>query len=568
MSDLRDLLKNIWHKLFSEKSSKLKDSVSSTEFFPKIGQTEKQAPPRLSYCTAIQPTAKAGDYASDMQYSLRQQVTDSNPDLRTNIANESLAKASSPDAFTPTASVTTQELDKLKLPRFVALTRVSEFKKPDFWVARGKFSQLSSHASGLRHDIFIGLDFGTAFTKAAVQILDNIYPVDWSGVANLNETFLLPTGYSETASKECFLGRHPQASASDLHDNLKSAFITQKVTDDALAKACVFIALVLQYIRAWVYKHHGLKLGTSSIGWYLNIGIPSDVLDKDKHAKYYQKLADIAWELSLLPQTEITYKKSLDFQVLSIQHQADLFNVSPVPELVAQLAGYTQSSRRQNGLHTLVDIGGGTVDMVTFNVHQANGDDVFPFFVSRVKPFGSYAMLAHRFSCISNIPKQISSIFLDLHDALNSITFAKLSGTTVDYINDIDKHFFHQFEQEFKSVLLLTRQKRNPLSTRWREGVRTFVTGGGASIPGYADSVSSGYRSLQHPLIDIVLPPHPKLAAFDQDPSKYNRISVACGLAVDELSLGAIRPESEVDDFRLPLASTLQRLDRDDLYPK
>jgi hypothetical protein len=97
----------------------------------------------------------------------------------------------------------------------------------------------------------------------------------------LKEKYLLPTEYSETLNFECFLGQHPNSSPKGLHANLKRAFITNNISAGSIAKAGVFLALVLQYVRAWVYYHHAEKLGAGSIGWYLNIGIPSDVLDKD-----------------------------------------------------------------------------------------------------------------------------------------------------------------------------------------------------------------------------------------------------------------------------------------------
>lgn len=472
-----------------------------------------------------------------------------------------------PVASTPVAAV---KFGQLILPTFTSLTRTSEFKQPDAWVARGANSQPSSSAGRLRSDIYIGLDFGTAFTKAAVQILDNIYPVDWSGVSETKEKYLLPTEYSEIENNLCFLGQHPNSPLEGLHANLKRSFITQRVSDVSLAKASVYIALVLQYIRGWIYKNHEAKLGSNSIGWHLNIGIPSDVLDQDKHAKQYKKLATIGWELSLLKQSEIKYETAFQLLTEDIPHRQDVRAITPVPELVAQLAGYSQSSRRQNGLHTLVDIGGGTVDMVTFNVHQAEGDDVFPFFVANVKPLGSFALLENR---LLNLANQHSQVSLDLQELLNAKAFANFYGLTTDSVLDIDKKFFRFFQSEFETVLSITHRKRYPSSPNWRNGIRTFIAGGGAFIPGYTESVTASRRPSNCPLQILQLPPHPKLADFDQKSDSYGRISVACGLAVDDFSLGTIRPASEVEDAG-QLISTVnglparERVDRDELYPK
>ena len=464
----------------------------------------------------------------------------------------------------------TVQAGQLALPSFTALTRTSEFKTPDTWVSRGVSSQMTPLASGLRREIYIGLDFGTAYTKVAVQFLDNIYPVDWNGVANLQGQYLLPTEYSEAPNLECFLGQHPDSSPQQLHANLKRAFITNSVSENSIAKASVFLALVLQYVRAWIYHHHAAKLGFAPIGWYLNIGIPSDVLDKDKHAQHYTRLAEIAWVLSLMPQAEVTFDRASELLSKPINRNADLREIAPIPELVAQLAGYSKSASKQKGLHALVDIGGGTVDMVTFNVHEANGDDVFPFFVANVKALGSYALLAYRFQELST---QGSDFGSDVQNILTAENFSRFSGATLRSVQEVDKKFFRNFQIEFESMLRTTHKRRYPSSPHWVTGIRTFISGGGALIPGYPEAIETSHRPQKCPLFTMDLPPHPKVVNIEQHRANYSRISVACGLTFDSDSLGTIRPASEVDDAT-PLISTVnglpvrERPDRDELYPK
>lgn len=519
-------------------------------------------------------------HPSKLSIFLRSSINNANTSIETSIHKESDIKVnpvenSSPKvASTAQASSISTEINsvqlELTLPRYKALPSTSDFKPPDAWVARGSSSQMTSQSIVKRSDIFIGLDFGTAFTKAAVQIADNIYPVDWRGISNHKEQFLLPTEYCELPNKECFLGQHPNASPQNFHTNLKQSFINLLVSNDSLSKASIFVALVLQYIRAWVYQNHSGKLGSVSIGWHLNIGIPSDFLDKDRHAQHYKKLIDIAWELSLSPQTEITYSSAFSLLSHQIKHKPDLRSVGQVPELVAQLAGYSKSARRQKGLHTLIDIGGGTVDMVTFNIHQLDGDDVFPFFVAKVNPLGSYALLGNRFL---SFKMQSSSIASSVQNLLADEAFSQLFNVSLREIQETDKRFFNSFQREFESVLSTTQRKRYPSSPNWGTGIRTFISGGGAFIPGYEQSIRRSRTPLNCPLLTMDLPPHPKLANFNQDPAQYSRISVACGLAVDEFSLGTIRPASEVEDAP-PLIATVnglpmrERPDRDELYPK
>jgi hypothetical protein len=221
-------------------------------------------------------------------------------------------------------------------------------------------------------------------------------------------------------------------------------------------------------------------------------------------------------------------------------------------------------------LHALVDIGGGTVDMVTFNVHEANGDDVFPFFVANVKALGSYALLAYRFQELST---QGSDFGSDVQNILTAENFSRFSGATLRSVQEVDKKFFRNFQIEFESMLRTTHKRRYPSSPHWVTGIRTFISGGGALIPGYPEAIETSNRPQKCPLFTMDLPPHPKVVNIEQHRANYSRISVACGLTFDSDSLGTIRPASEVDDAT-PLISTVnglpvrERPDRDELYPK
>jgi hypothetical protein len=572
MGNLKDQLKKIKDALGLGRDHK-KTSVPETKKNPltrSADRATKVGPQfQVNRNEALQPPTKNLEKSSGSTLAANAPKTDRQSDI-----------APIPSVASSSNSVSTSRAGQLRLPSFMALSRTSEFKAPDAWVARGVLSQLSTKSSSRRNDVFIGLDFGTAFTKAAVQILDNIYPVDWDGVAKLKEKYLLPTEYSETTNNYCYLGQSPDVRPDGLQSNLKRGFITQHVLDVDLSKAIVFVALVLQYVRSWIYHHHAEKLGSAQIGWYFNIGIPSDVLDQDKHAQQYKKVAEIAWTLSLRPQSEITFENATQALSQPVRHEEDLRDICAIPELVAQLAGYSKSARRQNGLHTLIDIGGGTVDMVTFNVHQADGDDVFPFFVSKVKPLGSFALLENRLLKFDNKNEKINT---ELQNLFSSDSFAKAFSCNVSAVEAVDKGFFKNFQKDFEGILDTTFRRRYPSSPNWLLGMRTFISGGGAFIPGYIDSIRNSQRPEKCPLLTMDLPPHPKLIGDHQTFGNYNRISVACGLAVDAFSLGAIRPASEVEDAT-PLIYTVdgipvrggvgrslpvrERLDRDELYPK
>ena len=143
-------------------------------------------------------------------------------------------------------------------------TRKSLFRSPEAWVADGGRTQFGSPPRRGTVDIVIGLDFGTSYTKAAVGFMDKIFPVTWGGVSKCSPDYLLPSEYTQFDDGTIFLGQHTRATAKELRGDLKLPFINPGVSTASIATASLFLALVLRYVRAWVYHHHGAKLGRAA----------------------------------------------------------------------------------------------------------------------------------------------------------------------------------------------------------------------------------------------------------------------------------------------------------------
>ena len=448
--------------------------------------------------------------------------------------------------------------------RSSALTRQNFFKKPEPWVTEGARLHYASTPQGTAVEIVIGLDFGTSYTKAAVGLKDQIIPVSWEGVSLFADSYLLPTEYSELKNGECHIG---QASADELervHHRLKHAFIDPAVSSGSIAKGAVFVGLVLRYIRAWVFKVHGKKIGNSPIRWLFNIGAPSNGLENPRLETAYRKLAGAAWKCSQLPGNicmadAVSAAESTDPKAIP----EGLLDLTVKPEFVGQIAGYVKSPQRKPGLHALVDVGGGTLDVVTFIVHEKDGEDVFPFLVPRVKPLGTQMLNYNRF--VSADPNGVVE-FDELQPVLDPSEFVSHSGLSSSHVQDRDKVFWETVAQVVHGVFWETKQRRDPKSQHWWHGLPVFLTGGGATVEGYVGTTKSAGERVAKSLNIISLPHHPALADFSGGPDNYQRISVACGLAMDAMNLGQIRPAKDIEDFSVTNLPIRPRLDYSDLY--
>lgn len=447
-----------------------------------------------------------------------------------------------------------------------ALTRQNLFRTPEPWVAAGGKTQCVESDQRGAVDIFIGLDFGTSFTKAAVGFKDKIFPVTWEGTSRCLPEYLLPSEYTEFEDGTLFVGQHCDADAARIRGDLKLPFLDPAVSSASIGTAAAFIGLLLRYIRAWVYHHHATKLGKARIRWQLNIGSPSNGPDDSRLVLAYRLLAATAWQRSI--ECDVGRLASSPAGVWQEgQPLQDLVDLQVHAEFVAQMAGYMQSPQRQRGLHALVDVGGGTLDLVTFIVHRVEDEDTFPFLVPRVHPLGTHGLLQNRL--VDSEPESGIGVIDELAPIASARDFAGIAGISESHVLARDSMYVTKLCRVIKSVFEITRSRRYRLSDAWQTGVRTFFTGGGAGVALYQNAVRTAEVPSARGLQLMPLPLHRNLDGFNGGLDDYQRISVACGLAQDSFTLGRIVPAKEVEDDRaMVLIDATGRPDRDDLYPK
>ena len=444
-------------------------------------------------------------------------------------------------------------------------TRQHLFKSPDSWVVLGGKTQITPLKASRALDIVIGLDFGTSYTKAAVGFLDKIFPVTWEGVSKCVPDYLLPSEYTAMESGRLFFGQHDSVNQKNICGDLKLPFINPAVSRASIETASVFLALVLRYIRAWIYHHHEAKIADMKIRWQLNIGSPSNGLENKRLENAYRMLAATAWIRSQCESPEQVADCSNGLWE-DAQLPSDLTDLQIRPEFVAQMAGYMQSPQRQKGLHALVDVGGGTLDVVTFIVHKVEDEDTFPFLVPQVHALGTHGMLQNRL--IGSPTEECANQIDELQPIANPTEFAKSVGGELGQVKKRDQIFQDEVQLRIRSVFEITKSRRYRLSDAWASGVRTFFTGGGSHVDLYMRAMQKVTTPGAKNLKLMLLPPHPKLDGFVGDEGEYQRISVACGLAQDSFTLGRVVPAKEVEDDVPVVQAGKERPDRDDLYPK
>jgi hypothetical protein len=214
------------------------------------------------------------------------------------------------------------------------------------------------------------------------------------------------------------------------------------------------------------------------------------------------------------------------------------------PEFVAQVTGYVRSPRRQDDLHLLVDVGAGTVDVTTFNVHRKDDIDTFPIFSRDVRRLGANYLFQHRL-------KETGRFGAWQHDQHapppNDAEFAGLLGISIDELHRIDGKFTRDVHEQIYQCLVHTKTQRYPKSPRWREGIPVFFCGGGSRVEAFeklfARILEEDYR---FKLVSTHLPIPSDLIAPGLPEEMFHRMSVAYGLAFDAFDIGEVVEQDKV----------------------
>ena len=232
------------------------------------------------------------------------------------------------------------------------------------------------------------------------------------------------------------------------------------------------------------------------------------------------------------------------------------------PEFSAQVAGYVQSPRRRDGLHVMVDVGGGTLDVAVFNIHEHQGQLLFPVFARKVRPLGTRYLMKSR---SNKLPKILPGGISPFDDLPNEEVFCKKFGLSEAELESVDAQFRKSVEDVVVEQLRFTKVRRVPKAPQWfpssprapeyGQGLPSFFCGGGALSTFYS-SLLNGFerKDTALKLKPLKLPAPEDIEPAYLAASEYERLNVAYGLSLDPFDIGKIKRMSDVPDA--PLTAT------------
>lgn len=420
------------------------------------------------------------------------------------------------------------------------------------------------------HTIIIGLDFGTSSSKVVIRnhSAGIAFAIPFDSNGHPCNKFLLPTRpYFSKDGKLCISSNSSDIPLRELKkalitDNeLNSTFVQDKELEASpLLLTIAYLAQTIRLSRAWFLENKRDAFQHAKLEWQLNLGVPSVGNDFHTKKEIFKNIAICAWWLST-EKGEITIEGSekaltlLKKSSLEI-HEIHSDNINIIPEIVAEVIGYARSHHRQEGLHLLIDIGAGTLDIASFILHTKQGDDCYSILTGDVSWLGAFELHKNR---IENIKKNTEKWLNNLgknEDPVQPIP-EKLenylpSSQQID-LQNVDVDFLRQCKIAINKTIVYLRKYRDPNSPQWASGIPTFLCGGGSNTGFYLEvleKVNEFWKSDKtQGLKTTSLPKPADIENHKLLDSDYHRLAVAYGLSFPEYDIGNIKTPSEIDDI-------------------
>ena len=434
----------------------------------------------------------------------------------------------------------------------------------------GRLLQFPRANPGRPTDIVIGLDFGTSCSKVVMQspytLGGRAIAVPFGEMSHSSTPYLIPTQVFVDKSDSVRL--IPTDGATAIR-HLKVGILDRLIggengSADEFAKdlvACTigYLALVLREARGWFLTSQSETYGNDHIGWSVNLGIPSAGYDDEEMRAEYETLARAAW-LASLDDRPLRMDSIQDaLQRARVDRDCVGIPIEVVPEVAAQVVGYAKSRLREEGLHVLVDLGASTLDICSFVLHRQGGDDVYSLLTATVRRLGLLELHRRRMAATRKTPP-FDSTPDDIVAALPSWVSDQIPSPALrGQLEQCDARFRTECMRLLCGTILDLRQKRDPLSRRWRDGLPVFVCGGGALSGVFRDFLRQAndeatkvwnMKGLHHR-------PMPALGLLGADgkpldPAIFNRVNVAYGLSFPAINIGTIEPPNDIEDIDPP----------------
>ena len=387
---------------------------------------------------------------------------------------------------------------------------LSEKKTPGRRVVAPRVQRSNESAVGRRtksSSVYIGIDFGTTFTKAAYEIAPSNVHTKYSvqfGRSNSKNAYYLPSVlYFDADSRELKISDETGKSeeiryfkyniiSDALQKNkvLNSPTVVTRTIKERLC--CVFfLSYVIHLIRNTVNENFGHIVINDNTSWYINMGVPLEAHKDDERAQLYKKVLELAYLFERKYQgTQFIDIYELDNFYVEHENESNP-NLNILPEIYAEVLLYQQYLNTPAGFYTVVDIGGGTEDIATFLKTTDGFNEKVECLAQNVIGYGYDSISEKIVKSITKTSVKVAKSFLK-----KNIDFNNDESLQEMIPREISKESFWDARREcrtlFGSCVQRARKTRNEIlqqTVSARLPMHVFVMGGACSVEFYRSSI-------------------------------------------------------------------------------
>ena len=428
--------------------------------------------------------------------------------------------------------------------------------------------------------INLGVDFGTRFTKICVRsdevgtavvefgglgldgaLTCSVVCMDENGVISVPSPGTVP-------SSKCAIAYLKMALADRAHLSFGEDVPQPTVPTEEVSKAlsAYFLSKSISRAKGWVSSAWNEHIGDRVVQWSGNVGLPVEHVDSDVLPKFQEAIA-VAWRWSEIGIPEGTIDDLVRaYEKCDARKELGQSYCQAGPEIASAVMGFAMSRTSAPGIYVYFDVGGGTVDGVTFNLLRPSGGVRINFYAGQVKSLGVDWIaddVCQRLSVEgsnSSDADKIKSVLLDGSSKEVEAAFGRCADQIESYSDQIalmaggviyqgkckDGRNWREENIQVSSAQRTLRRYRNDEEVT---PLKVFVGGGGSGSSFYQKSISNGYgrntlRNYGIPPFDLIEVPFPKdLFMGSVSTSDYHRFLIAYGLSV---------PHGEGPDIGLP----------------
>ena len=430
----------------------------------------------------------------------------------------------------------------------------------------------------------LGIDFGTSFTKVCFRNAGT----EQSEVVNFGESTLesalIPSVV--TVGSDGSLDLQADENCGVCRRNLKMKLVGaasmdgecrhwQEVSldDDFVIRALSswFLAKVALKARDWIAGNRKELFTGRAVIWTANVGVPVDHCDS-QDIRVFDEVFRVAGKWAEQGRVPGDLRSTIERYNADVKATTETpTDCHAWPELAAAVQSFVISREAREGIYLYFDIGGGTVDGVSFNLFAPDGEKSVNFYAGKVESLGISAIAGS----FGDLARQIETLLLNhgTAEANGELSSSEPGKQLLAKRNEVQqivgyvvttakKNDRRDWEKPESQDFFGSRERLTVRDQSKMVRLPVFVGGGGANSKWYREAIASTHADFKHEAIKVppyglLEVPYPSDLDMNGLPSEsFHRFAIAYGLSV---------PFGEGPEVRLP--SELEQIEQREPRP-